>query len=147
MSCLDRVVAPRRAWRCTHPRPPGSVRRSWRGAAGCGRGSRRARRLECRRFPGNPGVGVDRELGAFIVLLTCNGNPGQQWSVTDLGGGAVRITSRLSGKVIDAHGSPPTDRTALFQTASSGGSSQLFTLNPVGTGADAGAGTTGEPEP
>ncbi|WP_438032469.1 RICIN domain-containing protein [Sorangium sp. So ce204] len=85
--------------------------------------------------------------GAFIVQLPCDGDPSQQWSVTDPGGGAVRITSRLSGKVIDAHGSPPTDRTALFQSASSGGSSQLFTLNPVGTGTDAGAGTTGGPEP
>jgi len=93
--------------------------------------------------------GASTSAGASIVQATCDGGTSQQWSGTDVGSGAYRITSRASGMTLDAYGAGTANGTQIVQWPENGGANQQWRVvaasdvkNHTVTIATSGSGTT-----
>jgi uncharacterized repeat protein (TIGR02543 family) len=70
--------------------------------------------------------GASINAGAGVVQATCSGAASQQWSGTDLGNGAYRITSRSSGMAVGAYGAGTANGTKIVQWPENGGANQQW---------------------
>ena len=72
--------------------------------------------------------------GKKLQQWDSHGGLNQQFRITDLGGGFVRITARHSGLALDVEGSSTADNVRIFQFTPHGGLNQQWTLQPVAGG-------------
>jgi hypothetical protein len=79
--------------------------------------------------------------GAKVVQFACGTGQNQEWSFTDLAGGAERITALHSGKALDVTGASGAQGALLQQWPVNNGGNQKFRLQAVG--ASGTVGTTG----
>ncbi len=70
--------------------------------------------------------------GAQIVDVTYKSDPSQQWDLVDQGSGWFSIKNVRSGLALDIANSSTADNAMLRQEASTGGTNQLFRLQPWG---------------
>jgi hypothetical protein len=71
--------------------------------------------------------------GQKLQQWDSHGGQNQQFMISDLGGGFIRIMAMHSGKVLDVSGSSMADGARLIQYDSHGGTNQQFSLRPVGS--------------
>jgi hypothetical protein len=74
--------------------------------------------------------------GARIIQWSCGNGDNQRWSITDVGGGAVRVNARHSGRALDVEGAKTAAGTDLIQWSTTGGSNQQFRLVPLDDAGD-----------
>ncbi len=72
--------------------------------------------------------------GSKIGQWTCNGNPWQNWSLVDKGGGYYNVVSQNSGKCLDVNGASTANSAQIIQWACGSGTNQQWQL--VATGSD-----------
>ncbi len=71
--------------------------------------------------------------GAVIEQWSCTGATNQSWTLTDMGGGRVRLVAQNSGKCIETIGGGTAVGTGLQQWACNGTSRQLWTRRSTAT--------------
>lgn len=78
--------------------------------------------------------GASTANGAAVIQYACGTATNQQWSFTDVTGGADRLTALHSGKVLDVTGNSSTDGAPLEQWSSNNGTNQQFRMQVAGSG-------------
>lgn len=71
--------------------------------------------------------------GQKLQQWDSHGGSNQQFSITELAGGYIRIMAVHSGKVLDVESSSLTDGARIIQYSSHGGNNQQFSLRAVGS--------------